>query len=112
MTIPYYREELLEALRALVARKRGVREAKMIGLPAFYAGGKLFACVWRQGIGLRLPDERASKLVDRGVAGPFRPYGRKALRDWVELRPESADAVADHRTLIDAAIRHAKSAVQ
>jgi len=34
----------------------------MFGFPAFYAAGKLVACVYDTGLGLRLPPEEAAEV--------------------------------------------------
>ena len=57
----------------------------MFGFPAFYAAGKLVACVYGTGLGLRLPPEEAAELRGR-TSRTFEPYGR-TMRAWTFLEP-------------------------
>ena len=63
-----------------------VREGAMFGCPAAFVGSHLAFCVYGSGIGIKLPAERAAMLVDEGRAFAFQPYGRSAMREWVEIR--------------------------
>ena len=63
-----------------------VREGTMFGCPAAFVGTHLAFCVYGSGIGIKLPAERAAMLVDAGRAFAFQPYGRSAMREWVEIR--------------------------
>ena len=72
----------------------------MFGLPAFYVAGKLFACVYGDGVGLKLPAERVAALLDRPGVAPFRPYGKPAMRQWIQLTRSSADDYAGDLELL------------
>ena len=61
------------------------RPGLMFGFPAFYAAGKLVACVYSTGLGLRLPPEEAAELRGR-TSRTFEPYGR-TMRAWTFLEP-------------------------
>lgn len=71
-----------------------VREGAMFGCPAVFVGSHMVFCVYGSGIGIRLPQDRAAGLVDAGRAIAFQPYGRSAMREWVEIRI-SQDRVAE-----------------
>ena len=78
---------LFEAVFACVQdRDPSVREGAMFGCPAAFVGSHLAFCVYGSGIGIKLPAERAAMLVDAGRAFAFQPYGRSAMREWVEIR--------------------------
>ncbi|NMB82774.1 MAG: TfoX/Sxy family protein, partial [Ignavibacteria bacterium] len=40
-----------------------VRAGKMFGYPAYYAGKKLCACLYEEGVGLKLPAASAERLL-------------------------------------------------
>ncbi|MEM5340800.1 hypothetical protein [Paraburkholderia azotifigens] len=63
-----------------------VHAGAMFGCPAAFVGSQLAFCVYGSGIGIKLPAERAAMLVDAGRAFAFQPYGRSAMREWVEIR--------------------------
>ena len=41
-----------------------VRPGKMFGFPAYYAGKKLCICLYEQGVGVKLPEQSAAKLLE------------------------------------------------
>jgi len=78
---------LFETVFACVHDKDpSVREGAMFGCPAVFVGSHLALCVYGSGIGIKLPAERAAMLVSTGRAFAFQPYGRSAMREWVEIR--------------------------
>lgn len=76
----------------MLCARDDVRAGNMFGLPAFYAGARVFACVYRDGVGLKLPAERASQLLNRPDVRSFRPFNKPATREWIEIRRSTADA--------------------
>lgn len=91
-------EILQERLKTLPGAKAG----KMFGHPAFYVNGRLFACLFGDALGLKIPEALASELTRRGKAQPFRPYGKSKMREWIELPVQRA--VTDPQGLILAAL--------
>jgi hypothetical protein len=78
---------LFDAVFAYVQDKDPtVHAGAMFGCPAAFVGSNLAFCVYGSGIGIKLPAERAAQLVDTGRAFAFQPYGRSAMREWVEIR--------------------------
>ena len=103
---PGYRDELREVLADMLDGRADTRPGLMFGFPAFYAAGKLVACVYGSGIGLRVPAEDASRL--RGApTRTFEPYGR-AMRAWAFLEPAAPDELRGEAAVLDAAIDRAK----
>ncbi len=63
----------------------------MFGLPAAYAGRRLFACLIEDGIIVRLPQDVARREIRNGAA-PFSRRG-KPMGSWVMYSPRTrADA--------------------
>jgi len=75
---------VIEAFEAL-APPPPVEQRKMFGMPAYFAGGNIFAGVFADTIMLRLPDAERAKLIKAGGA-PFVPMGR-AMREYVTPPP-------------------------
>jgi hypothetical protein len=84
-----------------------VREGTMFGCPAAFVGAHLAFCVYGSGIGIKLPAERAAALVAEGRAFAFQPYGRSAMREWVEVRI-TRERVADLAPVLAEAIGYAR----
>jgi hypothetical protein len=84
-------------LDAMLLKIPGVEGGEMGGLPAYFVKQKMFACIYRGAVGLRLSAADAANLqfsVD-GV-GPFAPNGQSSTREWVQItRAQSADYEKD-----------------
>lgn len=79
--------ELFEALLTHVRTlDDATREGSIFGYPAIFIDDRVAFCVYGSGIGIRLPAGFAQRLVDRGRAFYFQPYGRSLMREWVEMR--------------------------
>lgn len=101
---PGYRADVLEVLARLLAERPEVTQGKMFGFPAFYTAGKLFACVYGEGVGLKLPEEVIRTLDDKSHITPFRPYGKPRMKEWILLRHDQAETYAKDTSLFLASI--------
>ena len=69
-----------------------VTEGKMFGYPAYYVNGKLFVCIYGEGVGVKVPEAVASKLLSKKHIVPFQPLGKPKMREWIQInRVRSAD---------------------
>ena len=84
-----------------------VQPGKMFGFPAYYADGKLCICLYGQGVGVKLPEQLAAKLLqtDPNVV-PFQPMGRRKMREWVQINLIRSEDYTRYIPLFDEAIRH------
>jgi hypothetical protein len=109
-----FRSELRPFLEEFVETHRGARLGKMFGLPALYAGRRLFACLIEDGMIVRLAPEIARREIRNG-AKPFsnpstRRSGARAGRDgskarWMMYRPRSIVAARRLVPLLELAAR-------
>ena len=77
---------LLERLVAVLpGGGASVRLGSMFGWPAAYVGKKLAFCVQGTVVGIKVPAEDATRLINAGQALPFRPYGKPPMKEWVEM---------------------------
>ncbi len=90
------------------ARRLGpdVRVGSMFGCPAVFQGRKLAACVYGDGVGLRIPEAIATASLQAGRARAFRPHGKPAMREWIQIDGGAA-AIAASLDLLAAAIAFA-----
>ncbi len=102
---PGYRADVVEVLDRLFARQPKVTRGSMFGFPAFYTGGKLFACVYGDGVGLKLPQAMVQDLEGKPGFTPFQPYGMAKRKEWVSVQRDRAARYADDLDLFLAAIR-------
>jgi hypothetical protein len=90
-----------------------VREGKMFGFPAYYAGRKLSICLYEQGVGLKLPEEAASELLesDPNVV-PFQPMGKRKMREWIQIDLESPEDYRRYSDVFERSIDYVLSTQQ
>ena len=68
-----------------------VRPGKMFGYPAYYAGKKLSICIVGEGVGLKLPESTANRLLEEDPnITHFQPLGRRKMREWVQINLEDS----------------------
>ena len=84
-------------LDAMLLKLPGVEGGEMGGLPAYFVKQKMFACIYRGAVGLRLPAAAAANLqFSMEGVGPFSPGGQTSTREWVQIsHPASADYARD-----------------
>lgn len=80
-----YRDDHLQVIRGLLADDRDVRESRMFGYPAFFAGRRMFACIYGVGVGLKVPPALVARLIECGEAIAFRPHGKPTMREWIQI---------------------------
>jgi len=86
-----YDEKHKEILDAMLLGLSGVRAGKMFGYPAYYIDGRLFACVYGSGVGVKVPEELAARLLKRPDIAPFQPLGKPKMKEWIQINPQRAE---------------------
>ena len=69
----------------------GVSRAKMFGSPTLKTGSKVFACLFKGTLVVKLPADRVSTLIASGMGRPFDPGMGRIMKEWVVIT--SANAV-------------------
>ena len=73
-------------LDAMLLKITGVEGGEMGGLPAYFVKQKMFACIYRGAVGLRLPAAAAANLqFSMDGVSPFAPNGQTSTREWVQI---------------------------
>jgi hypothetical protein len=83
----------------------GVVPGKMFGYPAYYTGKKLCICLYEQGVGIKLPEATAQRLLesDQNVI-PFQPLGRPRMREWVQINLDRSDEYREYLPVFEESI--------
>ena len=91
----------------LLLSNPNVQAGKMFGFPAYYAGKKLCICLYEQGVGVKLPEQTAAKLLktDKNVV-PFQPMGRRKMREWVQINLSHSEDYRKYQAVFDESIHH------
>lgn len=99
---------LFDALVVQVrAIESGIRVGSMFGCPAVFVGRRMAFCVFGSAVGAKVPEAEAARLIASGTAAAFRPYGRSAMKEWIELQATPANA-AGLVPVLSVALRYAK----
>jgi TfoX/Sxy family transcriptional regulator of competence genes len=87
-----------KVLDAMLLHLPGVTAGKMFGYPAYYFHRKLFACVYGDGVGVKVPEDVATRLLSEEEVVPFQPMGRPKMREWVRINRTTSE---DYRLDLD-----------
>jgi hypothetical protein len=84
-----------------------VRSGKMFGFPAYYAGKKLCICLYEQGVGVKLPEQSAARLLEEDPnIGPFQPMGKPKMREWVQIDVTRSEDYRRYEAVFEESVRH------
>ena len=84
-----------------------IRAGKMFGFPAYYADRKLCICLYEQGVGVKVPEQTATRLLkdDKNVI-PFQPYGKRKMREWIQINLSRSEDYRKYRSVFEESIAH------
>ncbi len=83
-----------------------VRFGKMFGFPAYYAGKKLCICLYEQGVGIKVPEQTAVRLLQEDQnATPFQPMGKAKMREWVQINLARSEDYRSYLPVFEELIR-------
>ena len=100
-----FRADLTPFLAEFIEHHRGLRIGRMFGLPAGYAGRKLFVCLMEDGLIVKLPEHVAKDEVRSGKAALFIRQGRPS-KAWVKYKPRTAREASRLAPILEVAARH------
>jgi hypothetical protein len=91
----------------MLLANRQVRAGKMFGFPAYYAGKKLCICLYEQGVGVKLPESSAARLLaaDPNTV-PFQPMGERKMREWIQINLSRSEDYRQYQSVLEESIRH------
>jgi len=85
-------DELFETVVASLITQPAVTTAKMFGSPGLRVGKKVFACLVKGKLVVKLSQERVGALVAAGEAERFDPGMGRLMKEWAAIAPRSTDA--------------------
>lgn len=99
-----------EILDDLLLQVPIVRSGKMFGFPAYYVGKKLCICLYEQGVGVKVPEATAARLLlEDAHITRFQPLGKPPMRQWVQINLECSEDYRQYWHVFDESIRHVAS---
>ena len=100
-----FRADLQPFLTEFIEHHRGLRIGRMFGLPAGYAGRRMFVCLIEDGFIVKLPQSLARDEIKAGKASAFVRRGR-ASRSWIKYAPKTAREAGRFAPILEMAARH------
>lgn len=98
-------------LDSFLLKIRGVTEAEMTGLLAYFVGQKMFACICNGGVGIRLSTSAAADLqFSMGNVVPFQPRGRPSTREWIQINHDNSSDYEKDIEIFKASIEFVRGA--
>jgi hypothetical protein len=101
-----YNENHKQVLDKILLEITEVKPGKMFGYPAYYIGGKLFACVYENGIGIKVPEQTANRFIQQPHIDYFQPLGRKQMREWIQINRENSEDYWQDKEILFAALEY------
>ena len=84
-----------------------LRSGKMFGFPAYYAGKKLCICLYEEGVGVKLPEKSAVRLLEEdGNISPFQPFGKPRMREWIQINLKCSEDYRHYKSVFDESIHY------
>ena len=94
-----------KVLDEFLLKTPGVVSGKMFGYPAYYIQKKLFACVYEDGVGIKIPEDKANELIGTEGIIHFQPLGRPKMREWIQINREKSDDYLNDQEIFDTSIK-------
>ena len=107
-----FQPAIKDVLDAMLLPVSIVTPGKMFGLPAYFIGKKLFACVYEDSVGVKLPFALANSLIGRNGIAPFVPMGRHRMKEWIQLTRKSPGEYEQDREIFEKSIAYVASLSQ
>lgn len=85
-----YSEELVDRVREIVSRKKGIEEKKMFGGVGCLLNGNMLVGVWKEFLIVRLEPKEGTKALKEKSVIPFDITG-KPMKGWVMVTPEGVE---------------------
>jgi hypothetical protein len=82
----------------------------MFGYPAYYAGEKLCICLYEDGVGLKVSEATAKRLLesDPNIIS-FQPLGRGKMREWIQVNLSNSEDYRHYLELFEESIQYVLS---
>jgi hypothetical protein len=105
-----YNLEQKGMLDRLLLDQPEVSAGVVFGLPCYKINGVVFATLYGEGVGIKLPEARVRELLEQPGFVPFRPFGRNRGKEFVQITHENPEDYQHDKPLFEEAMRYAFSA--
>jgi len=102
-----YNSEHKKVLDDLLLDHPDVHPGKMFGYPAYYVGRKLCICLYEQGVGIKLPEQAARRLLENDLnVVPFQPLGKPKMREWIQINLSCSEDYRQYMPIFEESIQY------
>jgi hypothetical protein len=106
MTKAKYNSRIKENLDSILLAIPEVTSGKMFGYPAYYVRKRLFACVYEDGIGIKIPEDLANELIGTQGIINFQPLRRAKMKEWIQINRENPSDYSKDKEILKASIEY------
>jgi hypothetical protein len=107
-----YNLDIKEILDSFLLEFPEVTAGKMFGYPAYYAGKKLFACVYENGVGIKVPEDLADVLIKTEGIINFQPMGRAKMKQWIQINRQNPNDYLNDKEIFKVSIDYVLKSVK
>ena len=100
-----YNPELKITLDALLLEYPDVTTGVVFGLPCYKVHRMVFATLWGEGVGIKLPEARVEALLEQPGFVPFHPFGRHRGKEFIQINHGHPADYAHDLDLFEEAMR-------
>lgn len=91
MTKAKYKVELKAVLDNLLLALPGVSAGIVFGLPCYKVSAGVFATLYDEGVGIKLPAAHVRDLLQQPDFVPFQPFGRNRGKEFVQINHDNPE---------------------
>jgi hypothetical protein len=104
MTRTKFSLEIKQVIDRILLEVPVVVPGKMFGYPAYYINKKMFACVYEDNVGIKVPAILANELIGKKGVTYFQPLGRAKMKEWIQIHRESPEEYLKDREIFNASV--------
>lgn len=104
-----YDPELQGLLDDLLLEMPDITAAMIFGLPCYKIDNKVFATLFGEGVGIKIPAERAQELLIELNIVPFEPFGRNRGSEHVQINHNNLNDYRQDKELFRESIAYVAS---
>jgi len=100
-----FNQEHKKVVDSLLLKILGVVSGKMFGYPAYYINKKLFACIYENGVGVKVPENVANDLIGKEGIIHFQPMGKAKMKEWIQINREKSEDYLKDKVIFEKSIK-------
>jgi hypothetical protein len=99
-----FNPEIKKAVDSILLKNPIVASGKMFGYPAYYINKRLFACIYEDGVGVKVPEGVAEELIGKKGIAHFQPMGRAKMKEWIQINRETPETYLKDTEIFETSI--------